>query len=198
VTSCLAHELTPLVGGVKLLRWNLYVPTPPEIVRTMLELAELKPGELLYDLGSGDGRGLIMAVQDFGAKAVGVELNENLVKNSRETVKGLDLTDRIQIIHGDLFNVDVSKADVVMLYLFPDMVKQLKLKLEKELKDGARVVSHDYSIQGWNPTKIETFNKSRLFHNHTIFLYKISSSLASVTTNPEKRRKLIKFYQLFH
>jgi len=181
-----------------MLRWNLYVPSPPEIVRTMLELAELKPGELLYDLGSGDGRGLIMAVQDFGANAVGVELNENLVKGSRETVKGLDLTDRIQIIHGDLFNVSVSKADVVVLYLFPDMIKQLKLKFEKELKDGARVVSHDYSIPGWNPTKIETFNKNRLFNKHAIFLYKIPFSLVSVITNQKKRRRLIEFYQFLH
>jgi len=164
----------------------------------MLELAELKPSELLYDLGSGDGRGLITAVQDFGANAVGVEINENLVKNSRETVKGLNLTDRIQIIHGDLFNVNISKADVVMLYLFPDMINQLKLKFEKELKDGARVVSHDFSIQGWIPTKIKTFNKGRLFNRHAIFLYKISSSLVSVPTNQKKRRRLIKFYQFLH
>ena len=181
-----------------MLWWNLFVPSPPEIVRTMLELAELKPGELLYDLGSGDGRGLITAVQVFGANAVGVEINENLVKSSQEMVKGLNLTDRIQIIHGDLFNVNISKADVVMLYLFPDMINQLKLKFEKELKDGARVVSHDFNIQGWIPTKIETFNKSRLFNKHAVFLYKIPSSLVSVTVNQKKTCRLIKFYQFLH
>lgn len=168
----------------------------------MLELAELKPDELLYDLGSGDGRGLIMAVQDFGANAVGVELNENLVKSSWDKVKELDLTNRIQIIHGNLFNVNLSKADVVMLYLFPDMINQLKLKLEKELKDGARVVSHDYSIPGWIPTKVKTLNKSRLFNKHTLFVYKIPISLGSVTTDEKERCCLIKFcrfiYELVH
>ncbi|MBS7643671.1 class I SAM-dependent methyltransferase [Candidatus Bathyarchaeota archaeon] len=164
----------------------------------MLKLVELKPGELLYDLGSGDGRGLIIAVQDFGANAIGVELNENLVKSSREMVRKLNLTNRIQIIHGDLFNVNLSKADVVMLYLFPDMINQLKLKLKRELKDGARVVSHDYGIPGWVPTKVEMLSKSWLFNKHKIFVYKIPGSLGSVKANEIEKSRLVKFHRFIY
>jgi len=153
-----------------------YVASPLPVVRQMLILAELKPGETIYDLGSGDGRVLIMAAQEFGAKAVGVELREDLVKRAREKIFELNLQDRVKIIQGDLFKVDISSADVVYLYLTTSANEKVRPKLEAELKNGARVVSHDYRIVGWKPAKVNNFceNPALGYPSHTLYVYKFS------------------------
>ncbi|HEX69033.1 MAG TPA: methyltransferase domain-containing protein [Candidatus Bathyarchaeota archaeon] len=140
----------------------------------MLVLAELKPGEILYDLGAGDGRAVIMAAQEFGARAVGVELREDLAKKALQTVYQLGLQDRVTILHSNLFDVDISPADVVFLYLTTSANEKVKPKLEAELKPGARVVSHDYEIIGWKPLKVEEFceNPNLGYPSHTLYLYK--------------------------
>jgi len=140
----------------------------------MLILAELKPGEILYDLGAGDGRAVIMAAQEFGARAVGVELREDLAKKALQTVYQLGLQDRVTILHSNLFDVDISPADVVFLYLTTSANEKVKPKLEAELKPGARVVSHDYEIIGWKPLKVEEFceNPNLGYPSHTLYLYK--------------------------
>ena len=153
--------------------WRLidlvYVPfiaSPPEVVRKMLEMAKAGDKDILYDLGSGDGRILITAVEEFGVKkAVGVEAREDLVKLSMEEVKRKGLEDRITIIHGDMHQVPIKEADVVTLFLTTSANERLKPKLERELKNGARVVSHDYEIIGWKPVKMENLGQ------HTIYLY---------------------------
>jgi len=152
-----------------------FVGTPPQVARQMLIIAEVKPGEIVYDLGSGDGRLVIMAAQEFGAKAVGVELREDLVKQALEKVLELHLEDRIKIFHKDLFEVDLSPANVVTLYLTTSANKKVQPKLESELKHGARVVSHDYEILGWKPLKVENFceNPRLGYPSHTLYLYKI-------------------------
>ena len=153
-----------------------YVATPPKVAREMLTIAEVKPGEVVYDLGSGDGRLVIMAVQEFGANAVGVELREDLVKRSLEKVSKLHLESRIKIVHKNLFEIDVSPADVVTLYLTTSANKKVQPKLESELKPGARVVSHDYEVLGWKPFKVENFceNPRLGYPSHTLYLYKIT------------------------
>jgi len=145
-----------------------YVVSPQEIVDRMLELADLKPGEKLYDLGSGDGRILITAVVRFKAKAVGVEISDDLVNSTNERIHRLGLDNDAQVIHGNFLNVDLSPADVVTLYLATDANEMLRPNLEKYLKNGARVVSHEYAVPGWKPKLVD---KDPLHHGHTIYLY---------------------------
>ena len=143
-----------------------FIASPPEVVKRMLELTKAKSDDILYDLGSGDGRILITAVEEFGVKkAVGIETREDLVKVSREEVKKRGLEDRITIIHGDFYQVPIGEADIVTLFLTTSANERLKPKLERELKDGVRVVSHDYEILGWKPVKVESLGQ------HTIYLY---------------------------
>ncbi|MEM2588225.1 MAG: class I SAM-dependent methyltransferase [Candidatus Bathyarchaeia archaeon] len=140
----------------------------------MLILAQLKPGEVFFDLGAGDGRTVIMAAKDFGARAVGVELREDLAKKALSSVYEEGLQDRVTIVNGDMFNVDLSSADVVFLYLTTSANEKVRPKLEAELKSGARVVSHDYEIVGWKPIKVENFceNPKLGYPSHTIYLYR--------------------------
>ncbi|MEM2118229.1 MAG: methyltransferase domain-containing protein [Candidatus Bathyarchaeia archaeon] len=151
-----------------------YVPSPPQVIRQMLILAELKPGEIFFDLGAGDGRTVIMAAKDFGARAVGVELREDLVKKALSSIYEQGLQDRVTIVNGDMFNVDLTSADVVFLYLTTSANEKVKPKLEAELKKGVRVVSHDYEIVGWKPIKVLNFceNQTLGYPSHTIYLYK--------------------------
>jgi predicted RNA methylase len=139
----------------------------------MLLMASLKAGEVFFDLGAGDGRTVIMAAKDFGARAVGVELREDLVKKALGTVYEGGLQDRITIVNGDMFNVDLTSADVIFLYLTTSANEKVKPKLEAELKRGVRIVSHDYEIVGWKPLKVENFceNQQLGYPSHTIYLY---------------------------
>ena len=139
----------------------------------MLLMAGLKPGEVFFDLGAGDGRTVIMAAKDLGARAVGVELREDLVKKALGTVYEEGLQDRITIVNGDMFNVDLTSADVIFLYLTTSANEKVKPKLEAELKRGVRIVSHDYEIVGWKPLKVENFCENQLlgYPSHTIYLY---------------------------
>jgi predicted RNA methylase len=151
-----------------------YVPSPPQVIRQMLILSQLKPGEIFFDLGAGDGRTVVMAAKDFGARAVGVELREDLVKRALGTIYENGLQDRVTIVNSDMFNVDLTSADVVFLYLTTSANEKIKPKLEAELKPGVRVVSHDYEIIGWKPIKVENFceNQTLGYPSHTIYLYK--------------------------
>ena len=151
-----------------------FVASPTPVVRRMLILAELKPGEVLYDLGSGDGRAVMMAAKDFGAKSVGIKLRDDLAKRALEGIQQLDLTDKPQIIQKDIFSVDISSADVVFLYLTTSANEKIKPKLEAELKPGARVVSHDYEVLGWKPSKVDNFceNPQLGYPSHTLYVYK--------------------------
>ena len=151
-----------------------FVASPLPVVRQMLILSELKSGETFYDLGSGDGRTVIMAAKDFGAKSVGVELREDLAKRALSNINELGLETKVQILQNDIFKVDLSPADVVFLYLTTSANEKIKPKLEAELKPGARVVSHDYEILGWKSSKIDNFceNPRLGYPSHTIYVYK--------------------------
>jgi len=151
-----------------------YVPSPPQVIRQMLILAQLKAGEVFFDLGAGDGRTVIMAAKDFGARAVGVELREDLVKRALSSVYENGLQDRVTIVNSDMFTADLTSADVVFLYLTTSANEKIKPKLEAELKPGVRVISHDYEIVGWKPVKVENFceNQTLGYPSHTIYLYK--------------------------
>ena len=134
----------------------------------MLDMAKVKPGETLYDLGCGDGRILIAAVQKYQVKAVGVEISPKLVAQATRSIEKAGLADQARVIQGDLLNVDFTGADVVYIYLATPLNEQLRPRLEKFLKPGARVVSHDYPVPGWKPSKVDKIDGNR---SHTIYLY---------------------------
>jgi cyclopropane fatty-acyl-phospholipid synthase-like methyltransferase len=148
-----------------------YVVSPQQIVDRMLELAGLKYGETVYDLGSGDGRILITAVQRFRAKAVGIEISDSLVQSTNERIQKLGLQSDARVIHADFLQVDLSPADVVTMYLATDVNEMLRPNLEKYLKPGARVVSHEYAIPGWKPKQVDKDLPEA--HNHVIYLYEV-------------------------
>jgi predicted RNA methylase len=151
-----------------------FVPSPLPVIEHMLKLAELKPGEVLFDLGSGDGRTVTMAAENFGARAVGVELREDLAKKALSTINENGLANRITIVNGDMFSVNLKSADVVFLYLTTSANEKIRSKLESELKKGVRIVSHDYEIVGWKPIKIDNFceNPKIGYPSHTLYLYR--------------------------
>jgi len=151
-----------------------FVPSPPQVIRQMLLLADVRPGEVIFDLGAGDGRTVIMAAKDFSARAVGVELRDDLVKKALGTVYEQNLQDRITIVNGDMLGVDLSSADVVFLYLTTSANEKIRPKLDAELKRGVRIVSHDYEVVGWKPVKVVNYceNQSLGFPSHTLYLYK--------------------------
>jgi len=148
-----------------------YIPTPQVIVDRMLEAGRVKPGEMVYDLGSGDGRIVITAAQKFGARAVGVELSEDLCRTTSARVKALGLEDRVTIVHGNLLKVDLRPADVVTIYLLTSSNERLRPNLEKYLKPGARVVSNDFEIRGWKPAEVVKIAAGNT--THSIYVYEI-------------------------
>lgn len=148
-----------------------YVSSPQPVVERMLQLVNLRQGETLYDLGCGDGRIVVAAARTFGVRAVGVELSEPLVRRAREQVATAGLKERVEILHSDLMDVDVAAANVVSLYFPSEAVSQLKPKLARELKPGSRVVSLDFKIPGWKPSKVERVEAHR--HPYTIYVYEM-------------------------
>lgn len=149
-----------------------YVPSPQNIVERMLEAANVRPGEMVYDLGCGDGRVLITAVQLYKAKAVGIELSPDLARQATDRLRVLHLDNDAKVVEANLLDVDLSPADVVVLYLLTESNEKLRPKLERLLHPGARVVSHDYEIRGWKPTKVEYVEAHR--RRHKIYVYEIA------------------------
>ncbi len=130
-----------------------YVPTPWVIVEEMLKLAGIRGEDVVYDLGSGDGRLVITAAKRFGARGVGVELQTELVELARIGAKHEGVADRVKFVQGDLFETDIKDASVVMLYLLPRFVTRLVPRLRAELRPGTRIVSHDYPLAPWPPDR---------------------------------------------
>lgn len=149
-----------------------FVQTPLEVAKKMLELSELKPNEKLYDLGCGDGRLIILAAKDVGAHSTGVDLREDLLERARIEILRLGLQERVNVIQGNFFDIDISPANVVTLYLTSTANERLRPKLEKELQLGCRVVSHDFKVPGWKPQLVY----DELL-GHTIYRYRIGEQL---------------------
>jgi precorrin-6B methylase 2 len=148
-------------------------PTPQTVVDQMLTVAGVRPGEMVYDLGCGDGRIVIAAAQKFRARAVGIEIRRDIYEGTLARVASLGLSDQVRIVHGNALKYDLSPADVVTLYLLTSSNERLKPILERDLKPSARVVSHDFEIRGWKPV---TVNKMVVDgHAHMIYLYRIDA-----------------------
>jgi SAM-dependent methyltransferase len=131
----------------------IYVPTPERVVSTMLELADVRRGDVVYDLGCGDGRIVVAAAKAGAAKAVGIDIDPERVAEARENVRAAGVADRASILEGDLFQLDLRDADVVTLYLLPELNLRLRPKL-LGLKPGTRIVSHAFDMGDWTPDRV--------------------------------------------
>jgi len=148
-----------------------YVQTPSDVVTAMLRLANVSATDVVYDLGSGDGRLVIAAARDFGARGVGVEIDPGLVAQSTESARRAGVADRVAFRAGDLFQTDLSDATVVTLYLSPEINQRLRPKLLRELRPGARIVSHDFDMGDWVPS--QTIRVPSRDPTSTVFLWLI-------------------------
>lgn len=148
-----------------------FVPTPVEVVDRMLELAEVKRDDVIYDLGSGDGRIVIRAAKKYGARGVGIEIDSHLVELSRANAAKEGVNRLVQFRDQDALTVDLSEATVVTLYMLPEFNAKLRPILER-LRPGSRVVSHDFGIEGWPPDRTEKMDGG-LLHRHTIYLWRV-------------------------
>jgi protein-L-isoaspartate O-methyltransferase len=149
-----------------------YYPTPETIVEKMLQLGGLKAGEKMFDLGSGDGRIVIMAANKFHADATGVEFDKDLWKQSTDRIKSLGLEKRARVIHGDVMKQDYSSANLLTVYLLPSSNDKLRPLLEKQLKKGTRVIAHDFEFSGWTAEKVEQVEDDGEGRSHTLYLYR--------------------------
>jgi cyclopropane fatty-acyl-phospholipid synthase-like methyltransferase len=146
-----------------------FVPTPLNVVKKMLKLAKLKQGETLFDLGSGDGRIVLMAANDFGAFSFGVEHKIALIEEARAKADELGLSKTAQFIHESIFKANLSSADVVTIYLTTRSNERIRPKLERELKQGSRVVTHNFPIFKWNTSEMTKVYEAKQIH--TLYLY---------------------------
>ena len=149
-----------------------YVPTPEPIVMRMLELGELKSGEKMFDLGSGDGRIVLMAADRFHADSTGVEIDPKLARESRARLLKKRLQKIARIVEGDILRQNYSSADLVTVYLFSNSNDKIQPLLERQLKKGTRIVAHDFEFRGWTPVKTEVIEDDGEGRSHTLFLYK--------------------------
>ncbi|MGL4620835.1 SAM-dependent methyltransferase [Chroococcidiopsis sp.] len=140
-----------------------YVPTPQPVVDAMLKLAEVGKNDVLYDLGSGDGRIPVTAAQRYGTQSVGIDINPQRIREAKENAQSSGVSDRVQFRQQDLFGTDLSQASVVTLYLLPDINLKLRPKLLQELKPGTRIVSHSFDMGEWKPQRVEQVNGSTIY-----------------------------------
>ncbi len=134
---------------------DIYFAATRQVVASqMLELAGVGPSDVVFDLGSGDGRIVILAAQKYGATGVGVEIDGTLVDRARATAREGAVDTRVSFVHGDFFTADLAKADVVMLYLSPSLNTELEPKLRRELRPGSRIVSHQFPMGRWTPDRV--------------------------------------------
>jgi cyclopropane fatty-acyl-phospholipid synthase-like methyltransferase len=155
-----------------------FVPTPMEVVDRMLELAEVKTGDVVYDLGSGDGRIVIRAAKKYGARAVGIEMDSTLLAKARQAAKAEGVEHLVEFRAEDALKADISPATVVTLYMLPWFNEAMKPIFKKFLKPGARIVAHDFGIEGWEPDKMIKLPEPEIKnggykHYHVIYLWRI-------------------------
>ncbi len=149
---------------------SVFVPTPQDVVEKMLEIAEIQPQDLVYDLGSGDGRIVITAAKKFGCRAIGYEIDKPLVELSRLKAKEANVTNLVTIEQSDLFSADLGDADVIAVYLLPQQLEKLIPQLEK-MKPGSRVISHQFEIPGVPPDKVVKVDSTEDGAKHTLYLW---------------------------
>lgn len=149
-----------------------FVRSTEEVIDRMLELARVTAGDLIYDIGSGDGAIIIRAAKKYGVRGVGIEIDRDLVLRARNNAFKEKVDHLVEFRAQDAFTVDVSPATVVTLYMLPEFNAKLRPILERQLKPGTRVVSHDYPIEGWQPERVEDV-KGMFIHDHKVLLFEV-------------------------
>ena len=158
-----------------------FVPTPIAVIDRMLDLAEVKKGDVVYDLGSGDGRIVILAAKKYGVRAVGIEMDQLLLDKARKAAKAEGVSHLVEFRSEDALKADISPATVVTLYMLPWFNEAVKPNFQKMLKPGARIVAHDFGIEGWEPDKTEKLPEIEIMpggrrHQHIVYLWRIGES----------------------
>jgi len=153
-----------------------YVPTPYEVVEGMLEMADVKENDLVYDLGCGDGRIVVTAAKKYGARGVGVDNNQTRIDESNENAKASGVTSKVEFHNQNLFETDLTEASVVTLYLLSEINLKLRPKLFKELKPGTRIVSHSFDMDDWEPDSQKNIN------GRTIYYWKMPANFSGTWT----------------
>jgi trans-aconitate methyltransferase len=154
-----------------------YVPTPELVVAEMLEIAGVRGNDVLYDLGSGDGRIVITAARRFGTRGVGYDIDPERVREAKANAQEAGVTDKVRFVQGDIFDADIKDASVVTLYLLPVVNLRLRPKLLRDLKPGTRIVSHNYDMGDWTPEQTR-----RMIVNgteHTVYLWTVPPKAAA-------------------
>ena len=154
-----------------------YAPTPESVVTAMLEMANVTPDDVLYDLGSGDGRIVISAATRFGALGVGIELNPKRIREAERNARDANASGRVEFLLGDIFEADISPATVVTLYLLPEINRRLLPKLLSELRPGTRIVSHNYDLGDWPPERHRTVDVAGT--RHDVYLWVVPATAES-------------------
>ncbi len=165
-------------GGLESKKIVPFVPTPQEIVERMLEFAQVKKGDVVYDLGSGDGRIVVTAAKKYGVKAIGFEIDPERIKESHENIRKAGVGNLVEIRQQDIRTVDLSPASVVTMYLLPEVNLMLRPNVWSQMKPGSRVVSHDFDMGDWKPVKSESI-KDRSGWDHTLYLWRVTDRDAS-------------------
>ncbi len=179
--------------------WRVpFITTPGDVVERMLELAGTKAGDLVTDLGSGDGRIVITAARKYGARGLGIELDAKLVDLSRENARRAGVADRVTFVQGDVLEADFSKASVVTVYLLPNLISQLEPRF-LTLKPGTRIVSHSFRMESWHPDRMVSM---RVTGSHpgqgdesTLFLWIVPADVRGTWTGGGRRLRIEQNYQ---
>src|ERR1043165_1388333 len=151
-----------------------YVPTPQEVVEKMLDMGQVKKGDVVYDLGSGDGRIVVTAAKKYGVKAIGFEIDPQRIKESHENIKKAGVENLVEIRQQDIRTVDLSQASVLTMYLLPEVNLMIRPNIWKQMKPGSRVVSHDFDMGDWKPLKTEQIKDDSSW-DHTLYLWHVEA-----------------------
>jgi hypothetical protein len=176
-----------------------FITTPEEVVERMLELAGTRAEDLVVDLGSGDGRIVIIAASKFGARGLGIELDQRLVEKSRDHARAAGVGERVSFVQGDVLLADISRASVVTVYLLPGLIGQLQRRFIAELRPGTRIVSHAFGMTGWAPDKTGVIRLSKPHRGQgdesRLYLWVVPAEVRGVWRGDGRRYSIEQNYQ---
>jgi precorrin-6B methylase 2 len=177
-----------------------FITTPPDVVARMLRFAGTGPADLVADLGSGDGRIVIAAAREFGARGLGIELDAALVEKSRDNARAAGVAERVSFVRGNVLSADISQASVVTIYLLPGLINQLQRRFLDELQPGTRIVSHAFTMVGWQAdrseiVRIEPQGETKQGGSSTIFLWVVPAKARGTWTGGDLRLKISQSFQ---